>query len=133
MAVIFVIEDHALHRETLRAFLGQCGHQVVVAADGFEAMALLETWRPDVIVLDLWMPKADGFVVLAALRSIPAPRIPVIVTTAATDGPTQTRAVELGAAQVMVKPEYSMAALADAIAKVLAAPAQRDAGAWRAA
>jgi CheY-like chemotaxis protein len=134
VAIIFVIDDYAVHRETLRAFLTQRGHTVVVAADGFQAMALLETWRPDLIVLDLWMPKADGFVVLAALRSIPPPRIPVIVTTAATDRPTQARAVDLGAALVMVKPEYSMAALDDAIAGVLATPAKPDdEAAWRAA
>jgi CheY-like chemotaxis protein len=59
--MIFVIDDYAVHRETVRAFLSQRGHTVVVAGDGFQAMALLGTWRPDLIVLDLCrVPAARG-------------------------------------------------------------------------
>jgi CheY-like chemotaxis protein len=120
VAVIFVIDDYAVHRETLRAFLGRRGHHVEVAADGAEALARLAAWRPDVIVLDLWMAGTDGFAVLAAVRASRPPAVPVIVTTAATDAATIARATELGAARVLVKATYSMDALAATIAEVLA-------------
>lgn len=127
MAVIYVVDDYAVHRDTVRAFLRHCGHQVETAADGAEALARLQAWRPDLIVLDLWMPKADGFAVLAALRAAAPPPIRVVVTTGAADMAIRSRAIELGAARVLVKGEFSMAALAAAVADVLGLPAGRPA------
>src|SRR3954447_22852455 len=106
MAGIFVVDDYAVHREALRSFLRRRGHEVVTAGDGAEALEKLKAWRPDLMVLDLWMPNVDGLAVLAALREAGAP-CPVIVTTAATDGETLRRASELGARQVLLKGDFS--------------------------
>jgi CheY-like chemotaxis protein len=119
MAVIFVVDDYAVHRDALRSFLRKRGHEVVVAGDGAEALELLKDWRPDLMVLDLWMPNVDGLAVLSALRDAGRAPIPVIVTTAATDSDTLRQAGELGAKQVLLKTQYSLAALADAIVRAL--------------
>ena len=122
MGVILVVDDYAVHRDALRSFLRRRGHEVVTAGDGAEALELLKAWRPDLMVLDLWMPNVDGLAVLAALgepgREAPCP---VIVTTAVTDKDTLRRATELGARQVLLKGEYSMSKLADAIVAALPA------------
>ena len=122
MAVIFVVDDYEVHREALRSFLRRRGHEVVTAADGAEALEQLKTRRPDLMVLDLWMPNVDGLAVLTALRDSGDAPVPVIVTTATTDGETLRRASELGARQVLLKTQYSLAALADLIVRALPAP-----------
>ena len=120
MAVIFVVDDYAVHREALRSFLRKRGHEVVTAQDGEEALEKMKAWRPDLMVLDLWMPNVDGLGVLAALReSAGEAACPVIVTTAVTDADTLRRATELGARQVLLKGDFSMAKLADAIVGAL--------------
>jgi CheY-like chemotaxis protein len=118
MAVIFVVDDYAVHREALRGFLRRRGHEVVTAGDGAEALETLKAWRPDLMVLDLWMPNVDGLAVLAALRDAGTP-CPVIVMTAVTDGETLRRAGELGARQVLLKGEFSLGKLADSIVGAL--------------
>jgi CheY-like chemotaxis protein len=122
MAVIFVVDDYAVHRDALRSFLRRRGHEVVTAKDGAEALEKLQSWRPDLVVLDLWMPNVDGLAVLAALREPGQPACPVIVTTAATDGDILRRATELGARLVLLKTQFSLSALADAIVLALPAP-----------
>jgi CheY-like chemotaxis protein len=124
MAVIFVVDDYAVHREALRSFLRRRGHEVVTAGDGAEALEKLKAWRPDLIVLDLWMPNVDGLAVLTALREPGREACPVIVTTAATDRDTLRKATELGARQVLLKSQFSLAALADAIVRALPAPVE---------
>jgi CheY-like chemotaxis protein len=119
MAVIFVVDDYEVHRLALRCFLRKRGHEVVTAADGADALEQLKTWRPDLMVLDLRMPKVDGLGVLAALRESRAAAIPVIVTTAATDADTLRHASELGARRVLLKTHFSYAALADMIVRAL--------------
>ena len=119
MAVIFVVDDYEVHREALRSFLKKRGHDVRTAADGAEALAQLQAIRPDLMVLDLWMPNVDGLGVLDKLREPGQPTIPVIVTTASTDAQTLRRATELGARQVLLKTHYSLSQLADTIVRAL--------------
>jgi two-component system response regulator len=125
VAVIFVIDDYAVHRTALAAFLRRRGHEVAIAADGAEALARLASWRPDLIVLDLWMPDTGGLAVLSVLRDAGGPPIPVIVTTAVTDAAVLARATDLGASRVLLKTDYSLTALADAIAELLPPPPPR--------
>ena len=73
MAVIFVVDDYAVHREARCGFLRRRGHEVVTAGDGAEALEKLGAWRPDLMVLDLWMPNVDGLAVLAAVRETGTP------------------------------------------------------------
>jgi DNA-binding response OmpR family regulator len=90
-------------REALQAALEDAGLAVRTAEHGKAALETLDTWRPDLILLDLMMPVMDGWAFREAQRARPtAARIPVIVLSAAR-GLTQT-AESLRAAQVIPKP-----------------------------
>jgi DNA-binding response OmpR family regulator len=75
-----------------------------VAATAADALAMLEEWTPDLIVLDLGLPDADGVDVLQVLSHGERLGIPVIVVTGDTDPNRRVRALELGAKDVVVKP-----------------------------
>jgi signal transduction histidine kinase/DNA-binding response OmpR family regulator/HAMP domain-containing protein len=87
---ILVVDDHAGDRHLLRRMIesgcagdGGCAYEVVEAAGGEEAIALVEELRPHIIILDLMMPDVDGFAVLESVKSNEITRsIPVIVVTA---------------------------------------------------
>jgi signal transduction histidine kinase len=78
-----VVEDDEHVRTLLGRFLGARGHQVDAVADGHAAIAHLEREFPDVVVLDLMLPRLDGFSVLARLRAMPGgAAVPVLVISA---------------------------------------------------
>ena len=84
MAAVLVVDDDPAHRVLVGDLLSsELGLRVVEARDGYEALLRLQEARPDLIVLDLWMPRVDG---LGVLRWLGASRrrapIPVIVLTA---------------------------------------------------
>jgi NarL family two-component system response regulator LiaR len=101
---VLVVDDHAVVREGLRAFLElQDGIAVVgEAEDGNEAVARATTLHPDVILMDLVMPRLDG---LGAMRSIraSAPEIRVIVLTSFLDDTMLLPALRAGAAGYLLK------------------------------
>ena len=79
---ILVVEDSAMARKALVRVLNDQGYETVEAADGFEALGKLSEESPDLVLLDLILPKMDGYAVLAAMKKDPTNRgIPVIVLT----------------------------------------------------
>ena len=103
--VILVVEDHDDFRETLRAFLFQAGAKVETAANGFEALDLLETGiRPDVIVSDIHMPRMDGCELVTVLRRGSFARVPVIALTGQASDVAILRTLEAGFDAHLVKP-----------------------------
>jgi len=68
-ARILVVEDHPDHRELVARLLGSYGAEVRTAAGAGEALALVERWRPETMVLDIAMPEVDGYQLLARLRA----------------------------------------------------------------
>lgn len=82
-ARILVVEDNAANRELVRYLLASAGHEVLLAIDGAEGVALARARRPALILSDLQMPRLDGYAMLAALRADPAcAAIPVVALTA---------------------------------------------------
>ncbi|HYE94241.1 MAG TPA: response regulator [Terriglobales bacterium] len=69
MARVLVADDHDDARSVFVAVLRDAGHEVVAAADGNEAVALFESHRPDVALIDIFMPGRDGIDVIRALRA----------------------------------------------------------------
>lgn len=65
---ILIADDNPSGRELLRVILERDGYQVIEAADGAEAVLLMDKHNPDLAILDIHMPKHDGFEVLAILR-----------------------------------------------------------------
>lgn len=85
-------------------FLRGCGHDVRYAPDGHEALALVSDSRPDLVLLDLLMPKMDGVSFLRVLRSyLGWQHLPVVVLTAHPDGPEAKRAAALNTSRVVCK------------------------------
>ena len=80
---VLVVDDDPALRDVLSSLLAEDGWHVATAADGEAALAAIDHARPTAMVLDLMMPRCDGFEVLRALRTRPATRdLPVIVITA---------------------------------------------------
>jgi two-component system, cell cycle response regulator len=101
---LLLADDDADTREALAAALDQAG-EVVTAADGQEALELAAAQRPDVILLDLEMPRLDGFEALERLRADPATaEIPVILVSGQGDDAAKVRGLDLGAIDFMQKP-----------------------------
>jgi len=97
---VLVVDDDASIRELLSTALEEDGYEVVPAANGQDALAVCERWRPDVIVLDLMMPVMDGWTFAERLRE--RDEIPIVVLSAATD--LARHAKTIGAAAVVGKP-----------------------------
>lgn len=117
-AKVLVAEDSLVMRAVLRRQLEEHGFRVVAAADGEEALAMSLEHHPDVILLDVEMPKLDGYGVLAALQASPElVDIPVVFLTARTTTEDVVRGLSLGAHDYLRKPFES----AELLARVSAA------------
>jgi DNA-binding response OmpR family regulator len=99
---VLVVDDEPTVREVLTTYLEREGLRVVGAADGAAALDALGTVQPDLVVLDLMLPKVDGLAVLAQIRRSSA--VPVIVLTARGEEPDRVLGLELGADDYVVKP-----------------------------
>jgi two-component system chemotaxis response regulator CheB len=127
---VLVVDDSALMRRLLRQLLdGEAGFETAFAGDGEAALAQLETFRPDVITLDIHMPRMDG---LACLDRImlqrPTPVIMLSSLTAA-DAAESVEALALGAVDVMQKPSGPLSLGAAEMGPVLLAKIEAAKGA----
>jgi signal transduction histidine kinase/CheY-like chemotaxis protein len=101
-ALVMVVDDDPNARDLLAATARREGYRVIEATDGETALALAREWHPDVVTLDVLMPRMDGWAVLTALKSDPGlAEIPVIIVTVLED---RGIAVSLGAAEFLTKP-----------------------------
>ena len=99
---MLVVDDDPDIRELLFTALEDEGFEVVPAGNGQEALAIIKTFRPDVIVLDLMMPVMDGWTFAHAYHERPGPHAPIVVLTAARDA--EARAVQIRADGYLGKP-----------------------------
>ena len=104
-ALILFVDDDPIMREFAVVHLSTDKAKVMLAGDGVEALDSVATTPPDIVLLDLEMPRLDGFEVLARLRASPKTReLPVIVVTGREDVAAIDRAFEAGATSFLVKP-----------------------------
>jgi DNA-binding response OmpR family regulator len=99
---ILIADDDADSREILKTYLAAKGHQIVLAADGAEALKRFTDERPDLVLLDIMMPKLDGWEVLHYIRA--AGRTPVLMITAKDATDEIVKALSEGADDYIVKP-----------------------------
>ena len=105
MTKILIIDDEAAVRKVVGALLRQAGHDVTDAEYGLSGLAMAQSKKPDLILLDLMMPVVDGFEVLRRLREHPvANQIPVIILTARIDAASERVCLKLGAVDYIKKP-----------------------------
>lgn len=102
---VLLVEDEKNVILGVRTCLDAVGYHVEVVEDGEEGLNAVRREHPDLILLDLLMPKMDGFEVLKVLKSDPATSsIPIIVLTAKAAEEDRQRALDLGADNYMTKP-----------------------------
>ena len=99
---ILVVDDEASIRRILETRLSMIGYTVVTAADGDEALAVYKKELPNLIILDIMMPKLDGYGVCQEIRK--DSDIPIIMLTALGDVADRITGLELGADDYVVKP-----------------------------
>lgn len=102
MAKILVIEDHEKIAEGVRAYLANEGFEVRVARDGEEGLRLAATEEPDLVVLDLMLPKVDGLEVCRRLRKDSS--VPIIMLTAKVEETDKLVGLGVGADDYVTKP-----------------------------
>lgn len=100
---ILVVDDDEEIRASLRRSLGVEGYRVALAADGEEALRLLDVEQPDLVVLDLLLPGLDGLAVCRRVRAS-SPDLPIIMLTARDAVPDRVAGLETGADDYLVKP-----------------------------
>jgi len=102
---ILVVDDHPENRELLQAHLDDLGYDVREARDGVEALEAVDELEPDLILLDVDMPRLDGIAVCERLKSHPVRRlIPIVILTASNDRDTRLRGIAAGADDYLSKP-----------------------------
>jgi adenylate cyclase len=102
---ILIVDDNSENLDILQARLASHGYEILTARDGEEALATAREKRPDLILLDIMMPKLDGIEVcrrLKADRSLPF--MPIIMVTARTDSQDIVRGLDAGGDEYLTKP-----------------------------
>ena len=116
MQKILVVEDDFDIQELLQNFLQEAGYNVIVANDGVEALSIYASDQFDLILLDVMLPKIDGFTVCELIRK--QSQIPIIMLTALSGEAEQIKGLDLQVDDYITKP-FSMPILVRKIAAVL--------------
>src|SRR5215204_4960158 len=104
---VLIVDDNTASRRLLAAALKTAGFTALQAADGADALAAIEKYRPDVILLDLEMPELDGTQTCQRIRAHSDPRVrelPVVMLTAHDSEEEEVRCLEAGANDFLAKP-----------------------------
>ncbi len=120
MPKILIAEDDKFLANAYRVKLTKTGFEVKIAMDGEEALTILKGFTPDLILLDLVMPKKDGFTTLRELKAAPHLKgIPVLVASNLGQKEDLDKAMSLGAKDYVVKSDLSLEALIKKIQSLL--------------
>lgn len=116
MKKILIIEDESSLQKSLGESLTQEGYKIIAALNGEIGLKMAAKEKPDLVLLDLILPKINGFDVLKTLKNNPETKsIPVIVLTNLEDMRDIERVLELGATTYLVKANYSLEEITDKI------------------
>ena len=108
-STVLIVDDHEQNLELLQAYLEELGCRTLGARDGIEAVEMVERHTPDLVLLDVMMPRMSGFQVCEKIKSDPATRdIPVVMVTALNEVADVERAVESGANDFLSKPVHKI-------------------------
>lgn len=103
---IMIVDDEPINIKLAQKYLKVAGYRrFVTTSDSTQAMALLRKESPDIVLLDIMMPKVSGFDILEAIRADDVlAHLPVLILTASSDKETRVKALQLGATDFLTKP-----------------------------
>jgi DNA-binding response OmpR family regulator len=102
---ILIADDNPQGVELLEAYLTGCGYEIATAMDGEETLRKVKEWHPDLVLLDIMMPKISGFEVCKRLRADAQTRAIAVLMVTALDQPSDgERAVDVGTDDFLTKP-----------------------------
>ena len=102
MQKILVVEDDLDIQELLKNFLQEVGYEIILASDGVEALSVFSTAQFDLVLLDVMLPKIDGFAVCEFIRK--QSQVPIIMLTALSGEEEQIRGLDLQVDDYITKP-----------------------------
>lgn len=104
-AVVLVVDDYEMNREVVSSYLERCGSKVLAAADGEQALEVMDSQRVDLVLLDVMLPGLNGYSLLKQMKREKALRdIPVIMISALDEKESVLRCIEIGAEDYVIKP-----------------------------
>jgi CheY-like chemotaxis protein len=116
---ILLADDNEANLNAICDYLHARGYLISIARDGYEALVLADEVQPDLILMDIQMPRLDGLAAIRRLRALPAyAETPIIALTALAMPGDEARCLEAGASEYMAKP-VSVRALARAVQRLL--------------
>ena len=102
---ILIVDDNEITLKLIKRYLEGSSFEVVTASDGEECLNIVSENRPDIILLDVMMPKLDGYETIKTLKTNnDTKHIPVIIVTALNDVTNQVKSIEYGADDFISKP-----------------------------
>ena len=102
---VLIVDDNPQNADLMEAYLGATGYDLRTAADGEQTLRDIAAWQPDLVLLDIMMPKMSGFEVCKRLRADRATRDIAVLMVTALDQPSDIeRAVEAGTDDFLSKP-----------------------------
>jgi len=120
MPKILIIEDDNILAKAIKIKLSEAGFDVLISYDGEDALVKAESFSPDVIILDLLLPKKSGEDVLAELKASPKTKaIPVFVCSVKSDPATIKKCQELGIEGYFIKSSYTLEGIVQKVQKFL--------------
>jgi DNA-binding response OmpR family regulator len=124
MSRILVVDDSEDICHALARLLRRCGHDVDAAFDGAAALASVRSAAPELIILDIMMPRMDGLEVLTRLKADGATaNVPVVMFSACQDAETMKRALDSGAIAFWLKASFNFNELRERVRTLMKQPA----------
>ena len=123
MTKVLIVEDDRFLSSAYRLKFTKAGYEVKLAMDGSEGMAILSTFTPDIILLDLVMPVKDGFTMLSELKADERYKnIPVVITSNLSQKEDIDKAKSMGATDFIIKSDISLDDLVKKVQALLEKP-----------
>ena len=117
---ILIVEDETAIADAMKVGLDESGYQASVAYDGEDGLAKAKELKPDLILLDLMLPKKDGMTVLKEMREDDTTKdIPVMILSQLSDTDKISEGVALGVVGYLVKVDYSLSEVVEKIKEAL--------------
>ena len=118
---ILIVEDEETLYKVVKEEFEEKGYKIKIAVDGAAVMEMARDFKPDIILLDIILPKEDGLQALAELKADPdLKKIPVIMLSNLSEAESIKKALTLGAVDYFVKTQYSLYEIIEKVEKYMA-------------